>query len=193
MRATRRRLRRSLAFALICVGFATVFGVRGHAASTPMDADVFALKGGVSVSTAMQIVMTPVPYTVDSGTACATVNAPSPVSTSIPGFLDAPADESGACTGVTGGGTFNLAGCSVGQISADWQITEPAGDSAHFVGAGIMVGAVAIMATPTSGAYTDDARSGQGTAVALMPPSLNQTCGTSLSNWLLIAVVAGAY
>jgi hypothetical protein len=192
MRATKRRLRRSLAFGLVAVGFTTAFAVRGHAASNPAEADVFALQGVFRANSVMPSSLTSMPYTVQP-TACMSVSLPAPVSTSVPGFVDIPNDESGVCTGMTGGGTFNIAQCSTGQVSADWQITEPAADSAHFVGAGIMVGGLAILATPTVGGYTDDARSGQGAAVALILPDANQTCGVSLQNFNVTAVVAGAY
>jgi hypothetical protein len=185
MMATKRRLRRSLAFAVVVVGFAGVFAVRGHA-STPTDADVFAIQGGLTTTSAMQVVPTPVGYTVDTRTQCGVTVA----TTTLPGYLDVPSAASGTCTGVSGSGTLTVAGCSTGQVDGDWLIPEPGGDTAHFTGSGIMVGGLAIMATPPGGAYVDDSRTGQGAAVALIVPS-GLICGTRFLN--LTAVVAGAY
>jgi hypothetical protein len=192
VQVTTRRLRRSVAFGLVGIGFAGAFGAHVHAASGPVDADLFAVSGRLKTTTPMPVVPTAIAYTMDAGTTCITASLPAPVSTSIPGFVDVPADESGACTTMTGSGTFSVAQCSTGTVSGDWQMTEPAGDSARFAGSGVMVGGVAIMVTPPSGTFSDDGSNGQGAAVALILPDSSQSCG-SLSLFDLTAVVAGAY
>lgn len=192
MQARERRVRRSIAVGLVGVGFTLAFAVRGHAQSVPQDADVFVLKGVFQTTAVMPTSLGWVDYSVSSGV-CTPPPLPPPVSTSVPAFVDVPGDESGPCTGMSGGGSFNLVNCQTGQVTGNWTITEPSGDSASFAGAGIMIGGVAVLATPPSGAYTDDTRSGQGAAVALIQPSSTQQCGYTLKDFDVTGVVAGAY
>jgi hypothetical protein len=193
MRATTHPVRRPLALALVGLGFAGAFTLRGHAAATPSDADLFVLSGRLTTTTSMSVTPGMVSYSVDPATKCLSVDLPSPVSTSVPGFVDLSRGESGPCTGVTGTGNFNVVGCSTGSVDGDWLITEPSGDNAHFVGAGVMIGGVAIMATAPAGTYTDDGRGGGGgAAVALLLPHPLTGCG-ALNAFDLIGVVGGAY
>ncbi len=193
MSRRQRRLRRSLAGGVLVAGLGGALGLHGNAATTPSNADVFLINGPVSVTTPLAIGLSGSRYNLTGNDYC-TVNAPV-VGGLVPTYLDLPGAQLGACGGVTGSGSLtDVVGCTTGQISGDWLISEPGGDTAEFNGAGILVGGVAIMATGALDGYTDDNRSGQGAAVAVLTPALDggipSGCSTTLA---LTSVVAGAY
>jgi hypothetical protein len=147
MRVRRRALRTVLA----AVGSASVvaWAVVGHGSPTSaQDADLYLVRAGVNAGPFAPVVSS-TGYTLSSG-ACRPLAVPSPVSTSVPGYLDVPPHESGNCTSFSGGGTLTVVNCTTGVVTAGWNLLEPAGDTAAFNGQGVMVGGVAVIAAPPS-------------------------------------------
>ena len=190
MRTTRRHGRKVLALGILCVGGVAAFGLHGRA-EAPADADVFVINGHLTFS-AMSATLAQEPYSIGPDVQCGPISA-GPAS--VPGFIDATGAASGECTGVTGGGAFTLAHCDTGLISADWNLPEPASSSvAHFVGQGVVVGGIAVVAAPPGAgyAYTDESGTGGGVALATLAVPTTEQCGSN-TDMAITAVVAGAY
>jgi hypothetical protein len=97
---------------------------------------------------------------------------------------------------VRGGGVLSgLVACSTGQISANWQLTEPAADVATFTAGGVIVGGVAVLAGAPPSGYVDGpaATPGAGVGVGVFLPKLGQTCVSTVTAFDVTAVVVGAY
>lgn len=162
------------------------------------DADVMVVQGTMNV-VGETVALSSSSYSFPTG-GCLTATVPSPVGTTVAAFVDVPRDESGACTGLSGGGSVTTVDCApAGEMSANWQVTEPSGDPVSFVGSGVVLGSVALIAgapssvTPGDGYFDKDGGPGRGVAVALLEPRLD-SCPTSTSNpWSIIASVVGAY
>ena len=199
MRVRRRALRKVLGVAGLVS--ALTWAVVVHGASTSaQDADLYAVQAFITPGPLALGVSSP-SYTLSSGV-CAPLVVPSPVSTTVPGYLDVPPDEKGNCTSVTGGGTLWVANCNNGFVTAAWTLKEPNGDSALFDGSGVMVGGVAvIVAAPAVSAlgttgYWDPmstASPGSAVSVALFAPTGTSPCPDSSYIGQVTAAIVAAY
>jgi hypothetical protein len=166
-----------LAGEVLCAGTA--------AAGTP-EVDVMLLTTTLSTSTPMNVVPPGIlslsfPATVNytfaggvrSGCLTALQVAPLPPVTVPVSFVEAPTAEYGACTGLTGSGTFSYEACGTGIASGSASFTEPAGELVTIANYSIVFlsGVGLFAAAPlTGGGYTDDAATGAVVGVALLVP-----------------------
>lgn len=184
------------AVGLVCALTWAVAGHRGPASA--QDADLYVVHASVTPLAPLALVLSSADYSLSSG-ACRAVMLPSPVSTSVPGYLDAPPDESGNCTSFSGGGTLTVVNCNTGVVTAAWNLLEPDGDTAVFTGDGVMVGGVAVIAAPPSSTlgtgYWDPSSAtspGAAVSVALFAPTGTALCpNSSYIGQVTAAVVAG--
>ncbi len=186
-------VRTSLA-ALTLLGTGTA-GLYNATTVTAQDADAYVFSAIVSTTGGGSIVPPPtLTYTFNSG-ACKARPLPSPISTSLPGYVDASGNDSGECSAVTGGGTIEGELCDSGVITANWNLTEPSGDTAVFDGDGVIIGGVAVIAAPPvavlgTGYWDGSATPGAAVSVALFEPGLTAPC---LAPMHVDAAVLAAY
>lgn len=193
MRTTKRSWRAVATLALVAapvLAFSTTV-----VADAPVDSDTFVFE-----ATAGTASLSPTPatgsYTLDASQCFnepLPVAPPSPVPSSVPGYVDVVPDESGGCTSVTGGGTYtNLIACSTGRITMSWNFTEPSGDAVHLDAAGVVVGGV-ILAAALPGGYQDDgATIGTAAITGVLLAAPSPVClGEQLLSFT--AVVDGVY
>jgi hypothetical protein len=187
---TRRRLFRVAA--LIAAG-AGLFGPNSASASA-IDVDVYVVAGTATI-TGGPLLPTPTntSYSIDNGTTCVSAGP-------VAGYVDLSRSESGPCTAMSGGGSLSkYSGCTTGEVSADWQLTEPSNEVASFMGTGVVVGGIIVVgASPSMGSdgYRDPttASAGEGSAVGLLVPELGQVCNLAGVDKLQIdATIVGEY
>jgi len=181
MRTTDRRLLRLLSVTVATVSVGLAVGLRDAGAQT-VDGDLFAVSGNAVPTDNVALIQSSTSYTLSGPNGCLALG--------VPNFVDVPPDESGPCTSLSGGGSFDISACSTGTISAAWSMGEPLGDTATFNGSGVMIGGVTVISTEPGGAFTDDGSSGPGALVGVFVPAACLTGGNDLA---FSAVVAGEY
>lgn len=193
MRTTKRSWRTLAVFALGTVPL--VAGNLVGSADGPVDSDIFIFE-----ATAGTASLGPGPasgtYTLDASR-CFTeplpVAPPSPLPSSIPGYLDVIPDESGPCTSVTGTGTYtDLIACSTGLMTMSWNFTEPSGDVVHLEATGAVVGGVIVGASLPGGYKDDGAANGTAVITGLVLAAPTPICN-GVQALSFTAVVDGIY
>jgi len=163
---------------LAIAGFA---GMLPHGGASAADADVFATKARVAVSPGSA------PLSTTSYAITATTN---PVSVC---YADLAGAQTGGCNDLSGSGSVDTVDCvPSGFMSATWSLTEPGPDTASFVGSGVLVGNVAVLAA-TAG-YSDPSTTstpGPAVAVAVLLPLTVPDC-SSTTTWGGVASVVGS-